>query len=795
MKIRDWNNKSKVHSSTALTTSLAILALGFSTPSFTQDDEAFGIEEIIVTAQKRSQSAQDVGISVAAVTGDKMRELGMTRGEDLAKMIPNVSMLNNGGGGMSIVMVRGIGLQNFRINDSPTTSFYVDEVYQTSIASAEFSMFDMSRVEMLKGPQGGLYGRNTIAGAIQVISEKPELDGEYTGYISAGYGSYQKKEFEGGVTIPISDKVAARASIRWEDSGDQYTHDISNNTNRGEIDRLAGRFQLRMAPNDAIDLLLKVHGGRDNSELPLLQTVGIYQNIGGAGGFGAPTVSMALIGGLFGMPGIGLCGSVTDGNGSDPATCASLDGVAYGLGGDKDGRYDSAGASMLPAIDSNWSGASLVANFDIGDYTVTSISAYDNIDYNRMIDADATPIEFQDIDYSSVINSYQQEFRLAYTGSDTYNWMIGANYAEDELVEDTILYGAGGILPLFFGGATWSPQNYVQKTQAFAIYGHGEYQVSEQIGIVGELRYTKADKSFDGGQRLGFADGSTAPFFTITDDTSFDDVSGKIGLNWTPSDDVLVYTTISRGFKTGGYFGGFATNPNQIEAFREETIMAYELGFKTDLSERVRFNGSVFYYDRSDVQMNAAEPVAPGTVSIAKLRNVGDIETYGAEVDLTWYASENLSFQGSLGYVSSTVVQSDFDFRAVLPLAAGGGAEGSNTPNYSKFSVNMTARYEKEVSNDLLGHFQAEYGYRSSRDLSLITNPDLEEALFKEDGYGLLNLRAGITSQDNGWRINAFIENVTDTSYRVEARSDGLYGVRQLYGKPRTWGVKVSYDF
>ena len=783
-------------SSTILVGSL--LAMG-GTNAFAQSSGPV-IDEIIVTATKSSQSSQDLGLALTAVSGENLRKQGIDSGQDLAKIVPNVSIQNIGGGGLPVVIVRGIGLQNFRVNDSPTTSFYMDEVYQTSIVSAEFSMYDLERVEILKGPQGGLYGRNTIGGAIQIISTKPQFDEGMSGFLTAGIGRYSETEIETGINIPLSDKVAARVSGRLQKSGDLYTTSIPGGFDQGGLDRLAGRFQLRAQPSDTVEFNLKLHGGRDNSANPLLRTVGLYKNIGNAGAFGAPGASLGLVAALVGAPGGGLCDSILAGNGSDPNTCATLTGVtpaAYGLRAGEDGIYDSAVDDQIPGLDTDWFGASLIGTFDFGDLTLTSISAYDKIDYARTINADATPVVFQDIDYATEIESWQQEFRLAYTGSDAYSWIIGVNYAEDDLVEDTLLKGGGGVLPLFFGGAVSSPQNYVQSTKAFAVYGHGEFNLTDALRATAELRYTDASKTFAGGQTFVFASGATAPFFNVSDEKDFQAVSGKLGMDYRANDDVLLFASISRGFKTGGFFGGFATNVGQLAPFDEETIWAYEAGFKSDLMDRrLRLNGSVFYYDRQDVQQSATAPATAGNpVTIARLSNIGDIRAYGAELDLTYLAGDYLTLNAGIGLTDSKVDKSDFTVNSVLPLLGAAQLEGTNTPNYSKFSANLSARYERPISDNFLGSAQVEYGYRSSRDLSLITDEKLEAPLFREDGYGLVNLRIGVGDIDEKWGLTFFVENLLDETYRVESRADGLFGLRELYGSPRVAGASLAFKW
>lgn len=782
----------------ALLSSSVLVPAILMTSASAQDDETdtLALKTVTVTATKRAQSAQDVGLAVAAVSGEDLREQGIDGGPDLAKIVPNVSFQNIGGGGLPVVIVRGVGLQNFRVNDSPTTSFYIDEIYQTSIASAEFSMFDLERIEILKGPQGGLYGRNTIGGAIQVISTKPDPDAGLSGFVSGGLGSYSEREFEGGINIPLSESVAARVSGRLQKSDKGYTSNPLTGAEQEGLDRFAGRFQLRFQPNSSVDYNLKIHGGQDQSGTPLVRTVGLYQNIGNAGPFGAPGASLGLLAALLGQPGGGLCDSILAGNGSDPASCATLTGVTPGTYGIEDVR-DSAIDGRIPSLDTNWLGVSGVGTFDFGDYTLTSITGYDDIDYSRFIDADGTPVVFQDIDYASKIESMQQEFRLAYTGSDRYNWILGVNFAKDKLAEDTLLRGGEGVLPLFFGGAVASPQNYIQKTTAFAVFGHGEYDISDTLRVVGELRYTDAEKEFTGGQVFQFANGSSAPFFNVTDDISFDAFSGKIALELRPTDNVLWYASASRGFKTGGFFGGFATNPGQLTPFDEETIWAYEAGFKSDLLDnRFRLNGSVFYYDRADVQQSAtAPPTANNPVTISRLNNVGDIEAYGAELDATFRATQNLTLNGAIGITDSEISDSDFTVSPTLPLLGAASLEGTNTPNYSKFSANFNARYEQPVGNNLDGFAQVEYGYRSERDLSLITNPSLEEPLFQEDGYSLINLRIGVGAPDGRWQLTGFVENLLDEDYRLTARGDGLFGVREIYGSPRVGGAKLTVQF
>ena len=783
--------------------SLVAVIVFTTAPALAQDavadapsEEVYDDDVIIVTAQKRAQNVQNVGMAITAIDGDTLLERGVQSGQDLAKIIPNVSLQNIGGGGLPVVIMRGIGLQNFRVNDSPTTSFYIDEIYQASIVSAEFSMFDLDRVEVLKGPQGGLYGRNTIGGAIQVISRKPELGGEVSGYVTAGFGSYAERTAEGGITLPLGNAAAVRVSGRYQKSDDLYTRSIPGNFKQGGIDRLAGRVMLRAEPASNIEINIKAHAGRDQSATPLLRTVGLYRDNGTAAGIGAPNVSLALLQRLLNGP-PALCSSILAGAGSDPYSCATLTGqtpVDYGLLPGDGNRYHSAIDGAIPRLDTDWWGASMVTNIEFVDFTLTPIVAYDKIDYARVINADATPVEFQVIDYTTGLESWQGEMRLAYDAGGAFTAIGGINYAEDKLDEDTMLLGADGVLPLFFGGAVASPQSYNQKIKTFAVYGHAELELTNALRATGELRYTDSKTAFSGGQQFQFANGTLAPFYSVDDSTSFSKFSGKFALDYEVADDVLLFASVSRGFKTGGFFGGFATNANQLVPFKAETIWAYEAGFKSRFwDRRMILNGSFFYYDRDNVQQNASDPTA--VPSIARLTNIGSVRAYGAELDLSFRASDNFDLTAGLGLTDSKVNKSTYTISSVLPTLGSASLEGTNTPNYSKFSLNVGGRFHHPVSDNVEFRTNVDFSYRSSVDLSTITNEVIEAPIFRQPGYALVNLRMGFADINDRWDFAVFANNLLDTSYRVEARGDGLYGVRELYGAPRTIGANVTYRF
>lgn len=769
------------------------------------------IEEVVVTAQKREQSVQDIGIAITAFRGETLRERGISQPKDIHQLIPNVNLQNEAGAGSPVIIVRGIGLQNFRINDSPTTSFYIDEVYQPSIATAEASMFDLDRVELLKGPQGGLYGRNTIAGAVQVISRAPAIGEKLNGYLTTGVGRFTEGYVEGAAGGAFGPTLAARIAGRYDFSGNKQWESATGDFDHGDVDRGAGRLMLRFAPTDTMDFLVKVHGGKDESELPLLRGVGVFADIGTAAAFGLPNVSLAPVIAVQPPPirnaliaalppqvqaTFPYCASVATGRGSDPTSCAMIDGrtpASVGVGdADGDSRFDAA-TDFTGFQDNTWWGVSLDATFDFGDWRLQSITAYNDLDYRRFSDRDAVQSTHQLIDYNTDIQYWEQELRLFYDAGGKLTGVLGFNYAEDELEENSLLDGRDGLVPVLFGGAIISPQQYRQETESVAVYGHLEYRIIEPVNLIGELRFTDADKSFVGGNSLLFPSGATAPLVFTDDEVSFSALSGKLGVEWFVNDNVMLYGTISHGFKTGGFFGGFATIQQELEPFAEEFIWAYEAGFKTDfLDGRARVNGSVFYYDRRDVQQQAANPLSP--VNIKRIVNVGDVETFGGELDIAWQVNEFLSLQLGAGLLDAEIVDSDFVQAANIPLLPDAPVEGSNVPNYSDFSLNAVGRYEHPLANGWLVWLQGEYIRRTKTDLAIITNP-LERPIFQEPGYSLVNFRVGLRTPDGRWSVQGFVENAADEEYRVLARNDGTFGIYELYGDPRTYGVSLTYSW
>ncbi len=766
-------------------------------PAFSANNESdsFKIEEVVVTAQKRAQSTQEIGLVVNGFNGDSLRKQGVDEINDLVSLLPNVQLLEATGGGVPIVFIRGIGLADFRVNNTPAAAFYVDEIYKPSVAMVGSTYFDLERVEVLKGPQGGLYGRNTTAGAIQIITAKPSLEGS-DGFFSMGYGRYNRKELEGAVNFALSDTTALRFAGRRVESDDTYTSSVQNQARadqnfvpggdrHGEEDQWAMRAQLFFQPSDNFDILFKAYTGENKSETNLLRPIGVWapgdaNNDLYADNALSNTVCDSLLAGV-----------------RDPNNCVTITGqtpVELGIDGD---RYKTA-SSNYNKLNNQWKGASIIANWQLSDnITLMSITGYEDFEHARPTDWDGIDFAYQDIDYNSDISAFSQEFRLAFNGQDV-DFIGGVNYAREELTEDTVVFASVGLVPLAFGHEE-VVQRYKQDVDSLAVFGRLDWHLSEPMTLVVEARYTTEEKSFKGATTLRSPIGSSdtvteTPFINPSQpDADFSDFSGKIALEYTLSDETLSYISLSRGFKSGGYPGGVVLSDAGATAYDPEVITAIETGIKSShLDSRLRTNLSVFFYDYKDLQGSARVP-APGGITLDRFQNIGDAEVYGLDAEISYTPIRSLFFQALVGFSEGEITSSQAT--QLSPLTRDSFSLEGEELNYKPdWSVNLIARYNIEINANLESYIQTSYDWRSSQNFSYIGIP-AEETLFSEDSYGLLNLQAGLQPADGSWDISAYVKNVTNEEFRTNARTDALGGAFEIYGAPKIWGISGTVKF
>ena len=568
-------------------------------------DAGLQIEEIIVTAQKREQNLSDVSVAVTVFTGDDIRQQRLGQPIDLAAQTPNLNINETFGNSITNVSIRGLGLNDYAVNNNPAAGIYIDEVYLVSPAMLGFQLFDLERVEVLKGPQGTLYGRNTTAGAMKFISRKPTE--EYEGYFSADYGRYDHFILEGALGGKIAQGLTGRVAVQTSQRSDGFQLNRATGGKVGDIDRTAWRGLLNWKPSGALDILLNVHGGVDKSDTLLVKVDNLF--------------------------------TPEDDDIADP--------------------YSSAAGNDTELDNENY-GVSLTINWDLSDHlALTSVTGYEDYERSHDEDRDGSALVHLDGLFLNEIEQVSQELRLTYTGARLV-LIGGVFYGRDEVSTRDNFDTTDLPFPFTFVG-----NEYSQDADSYAAFGHAEWQLHEDWKFIAGLRYTEEDKEFK--DAFTFADfGRTGMegqiFPSVSNDYDVSNLSGKVGIDYTGFENALLYASVSRGFKSGSFQGQLTFNPADLAGFDKEIVWAYEIGAKTQLLDNsLQFNASAFFYDYKGVQIYGSIYQNPVVGPLFGITNAGDAEVYGAEFDLLWKAAEGLDIRLGLGLLDTEITDSILD--------------------------------------------------------------------------------------------------------------------------------------
>ena len=719
---------------------------------------------VFVTTQRREQALNDVGISVTALTSDVLEDNNILDVGALSDLVPNLEVgLPSGPSGQPAIYLRGVGLNDFSSNNNGPVAVYIDDVYKSSIVGQNFLLYDVDRLEVVKGPQGTLYGRNATGGAVRIITAKPAdtLQGD----ISASYADFGTTRIDGMINLPLSDTAALRIAAVKADS-DGYIRNTFLNRDVGAYDTYAARAQLSWDLSPDLNLLLSLEDSGSAGDGPA------YSNLG-------------LLDPATGEP----C--------TPPAS-----GCTNALGQPIDhGDHETSG-ELLGKADNNVRSFSGVLTWDVGNVTLSSVTAYDEVGKTQLEDSDATPVQLVISRFRTDSETFSQEFRLnhATARSDLTAGLFYLSETLDQdqfgdlfrelrpLVEsvDPVAYPGG-----FDPGAevTGAPilrirNRNSQETETYALFGQYEYDLSDEWRATIGGRVTKETRDI---RTSGVLSEPTfeAPIFDLplsVDDTNF---SWKAGLDWRPNADTLLYGSVSTGFKSGGFNGGFLLDPAQAVAFDPETITAYELGIKATLpAARMQANAAVFFYDYTDIQVFTF--INSGGVPTSILSNAGEAEILGFEADLLWKPSDSLSFNGAIGLLDTEFVK--FSSDATLGTA---DFAGNTMPFSPELSLTAGANYHAPISRTLEFSASMDASYQSEVWFDPSNAP-----LLGEDGYGLLNASIGIGEANGQWTATLFATNLTDEAYNAYAIDLSDFGfIQYVRGAPRTVGIRLGASF
>ena len=768
----------KIKTFTATWTSILVCLVAMSTPAIAQ------IEEIVVTAQKRAQSLQDIGLTAAAFSGDKLDEAVVTDVVDVASLTPNVQV--NYGLGNNFFNIRGLGLNEFVANLDAPVAVHVDEVYQSKAFMTGMTLFDIERVEVLKGPQGDLFGRNTTGGAINFITRWPEQ--EFGGFAKFTYGNYDLVNVDAAINVPLSDEVAVRLSGYKTDQGEGFYKNTTRETDEGRVDELGLRGQLRYT-FDKSDLLVSVHYGKDDSELHPYEGLGVNVQTG-----------------VF-------CPEYLDGSvrGDTPNCFRGLD---FGFNANADinnpaphlqpGENDpyTVQGNLSFEVDNEASGGMVRYDQEYDTFTLTSITGYERFDQNQREDSDGSPIDSVHVYWYTEFEQFTQEIRLASNSEDEYSYIFGAFYERDDLYNGDYLtaydlptadatHGGGGS-----GLNVYS--RYEQTVDAFSLFTHLEYQLSDKVRLVGGARYTEEETTLVGGTYggTGLADvgGEERPVTALTVKATSDDVVGgnirrdenisyKIGVNYTPTNNWLWYGSVTTGFRSGGYSVAFVQSQVGMINLKPETITSYEVGFKSEWNNNTfQLNGALFRYDYEDAHIDIDADGSPVPITV----NAGEVDISGLELEAQWAPNDSFNLSAGVGYVDSEI-KSEFE-------ADTGTGKQTLKGNRTAFNPELTftgqVRYQTGIGQSMTGIFSTDFSWRDEAYLEANNQPSN-----LRDAFWLINARLLLKPNDGKWSLSAWGKNLTGSEYQIYLNDLPAFGWL-LYGfaAPRTFGVTVGYD-
>jgi len=694
------------------------------------------IEEVIVTANRREESIQDVAASISVVGGKTLERSGIFNSNDIGQVIPNVTITSTFNNSNPRIFIRGVGSADFNPNASSPIGVYVDDVYLASTNLLQFQLYDLDRVEVLRGPQGTLYGRNTTGGAIKYISNQPTDEFEAEGTLRAG--NLDERAVQGAISGALSENgVSARLAFNAEKRDGNTENRLTGNDSGNDIKSWGARVLLSYEANPDLRFLLNVHGGHANPH-----TV-VYKPRGTMTPDGEPCATGAAL----------------------KFQCSDVLGYS-----DNHDLYSVANNVVGREKVKPFGGSLEIENhFDLG--TFTSITAADTVDLQRTEDSDGSPNQLLEITYADKSKQFSQEFRLSSVGGETLNWIVGAYYLYEDVKYDNQYDVLRSLRPVFgFDPGNFvvlADQNVKQNGKSGAVFGRLDYALTGKVKLTAGLRYTYEEQTFSESVALTEPE-FTVPLFTVHDDRNDSKFTGDVILDYQLNEEVMLYTSVSQGFRSGGFNGGIVFDPEEVTAFGPETLTSYEIGFKSQAEDgRWTLNSSAFFYQYDDLQVYTLINPPSGGVPIQILDNASDAQVYGMEADGSFAITYEVRITASLGLLET-------EFKDYQSIAADQSYSGNRFGRAPETTASIGLSLNQPLSNgfEVFGNLDAAFRDQFYFDA---TNSDRLE----QDGYWLVNARLGFGPEDGKWSVSIWGKNIFDEEYYrdiIDLSQFGFYG-------------------
>lgn len=726
------------------------------------------LEETIVTAQKREESLQDVPITIAAFGESQLEDAGFDRISDLANMSPSLQFGNFGP--VSFVTMRGIGNENTTAGGDPGVAMHLDGIYMGRPVAGLFTAFDTQRVEILRGPQGTLYGRNATGGSINLITNKPQ--DEFGGTVDLTYGDYDWMRVRGAVNLPISDSISARV-VGFIDERDGYTENkYPGGKDANDVDDQGIRGHLNFDIGETSSLLLSAsyiesggvgHSSELREDFPGSTT---GQNIGGPPGW-----AFAPGGPTSGIPGYNNYIDLETG----VVAVNDLDSFRV----NKDVRESQ---------DSEFTMFSATFVWDFESVTFKSITAYVETDFEVHQDEDHSELDLLELVLVEDANQFSQELQLLSASDGPLQWILGLYYFDEEASRNSLFFRSR--YDVF--AEQWNvPAGFAiggdVDSESYAAYGQATYRVTESVGVTAGLRYTEDEKK---GVNKGFQFAGLPYADPVGDD--WDETTYRLAVDWALSDEIMLFASYATGYKSGGINQTAAPSLGGNAIYDPESVDALELGIKATLLDgRLQLNSSLYQNEYDDLQFQVFGQAGP------EAYNADGATVQGWEVEIRAAATDSLTLDASLG-----LTDSEFDDQVIDGVDIGGN-QLPRTPDLT-YTLGMSQEWGLEDSGAL--RLRLEYAYTDEIYYTALNR----DAGFNDPGgsdlaedYYNINARLFWFSPAAAWTVEAFVTNLTDEEQTGSVlRGTGFTdipggGGTELasYNAPRQWGLRVGYEF
>ncbi|MEG3125337.1 TonB-dependent receptor [Sphingomonas sp. GB1N7] len=737
------------------------------TPAAAENAAATEGNEILVTARRTSERLQDVPVAVTAFGGAALADRNVATLDEIAKYTPNIrfdgAAALSGGNYNATVFVRGVGQNDFAIFSDPGVGFYVDDVYYARSIGGVMDAVDIDNVQVLRGPQGTLFGKNTIGGAVLINTATPNLN-DFSGRVEGTYGSFRRIDVKGAVNIPIAPGLAGLRISAASLNRDGYVKRLLDGGTQGDRSAQMVRAKLRIQPEGSgltIDIGGDYTRARETSAPSDLLAVGNAPGITGTpfltnyNRFVAPTRGIIA---PNGQPTL------------NPSFITASPFETW-AGGPNDNDLDL------------W-GAQGIVSYEIGSATLKSITAYRHMKAYFTRDGDNSPFVFRQTTNRDKQWQFSQELQL--TGSafaDRIKYVLGGFYFKEKASDIATADLAIGLSPPLATAGPFTPAVFIQNytdNRSLAAYGQLDFEIVPRLSVTLGARYTSDRKIFTS---INVRQRDLVQFVNVTKSATFEKFTPRLGLNFKASRDLLIYASYSEGFKQGGFNGRPLDNAGEVTQYAPETLKTYEAGIKAQwLDGTLTTNIAAFHSNYKDIQLTVNQTPTNFVANAA----AGKIN--GFEFETVMRPARWFTFNAGVGYLDAKYVSvgQGLGPTQVLPITL-----ASHFVKAPKWTVNTGAEIRKDLADGSDVTFRLDYTMYSRIYHDVANSP-----IITDDGYGLLNARLAYTLPGRNITLAAFGTNLTNTLYFVSGNVSSAFGLAEAsYGRPREWGISAAFKF